>query len=150
MMKALKIYLSGSVKKKFQKKENLILWSDIVSGLSNFINEKGIPVEIFDPSKEETQQKYENIFQAEMDFIANCDWFLVELSQKRGLGVGVEMLHAVNNGVEIYAICPDQGYYRKDDIKWLHPFVKNLSTKIVNDLDELISFLNTLDLEKYK
>lgn len=146
MDKKIKLYLSGSVPKPNFNMDDIITWGTYYDRLANFLYAKGYDAEIFDPSNKNSEYNKlpkSEVYQVELNFIRSSDIVLVELSQRRGLGVGVEMYHAKLNNVPVISLCPNKTVYRDDKSKYLHPFVEHLSNYIVDDFESMLKIIET-------
>lgn len=88
------------------------------------------------------------------DIYANygCDLYMIGISNivvvdarmEKGVGVGAELMYARQCGIPVIAVCPPESNYRRtllrdvcgEDLRnWVHPFIYNLSSIIVDDFD---------------
>ena len=137
--KNIEIYLSGSIDRKGD--QHYPYWTIKEEKLlSDLFHSYSVECTILNPNNSAYQRETDEIYKSELNFIKRCSLVLVELSLRRGIGVGVEMYHAKLNNVPVFSIAPNNSYYRNDD--WIHPFIKNLSTIIVEDIGGLIQYLN--------
>lgn len=150
----LMIYLSGSVKKgSGDGRSNESFWTDedeetIVTSV------RGRRTRLLNPSKSVLRRSdYYANFGCDLHLVSISDLILVDARDKRGIGIGAEMLFAQGLGIPVISICPPNTNYRRDfvpgvfgeDLKdWIHPFVYGLSDHIADNLDDAISLINIL------
>lgn len=148
------IYLSGSVKKgSTDPRSKASFWTDedeheITSGIS------GRKVQLLNPSKSVLRRSdYYANFGCDLHLVSISDLVLVDAREKRGIGIGAEMLFAQTRGIPVISICPPNSTYRRDHvpdvfgedlIDWIHPFIYGLSDHIVDDLHDAIALINSL------
>lgn len=145
-MKKISIYLAGNVRKYNSIKEDDNWREAFKEKLKDRL--KNVDIRFLDPTvvPEGIKDSY-SVFSKDIFFVANCDFVVVEASNKTGIGTGIEMLTAKMHGVPVIAVVPKDSYYRKTAIyfmnrltaeeleKWIHPFLGTLSDLIVEDLE---------------
>lgn len=150
-MKKISIYLSGSIKKGKDDTTESLFWSDedVKSIIENI---SGYDVEILNPATANIKRSnpLEN-FGADLYLVKKSDFLLVDLREKRGIGVGSEMTMAKYYHIPVISICPKESHYRRSKVEdvcgedlydWIHPFVLGLSDKIVENLKEAVDWIN--------
>lgn len=99
------------------------------------------------------RHNYEENYKACVKSVIDSNLVLVDARQKKGIGVGGEMMVAKYENVPVMTISPPNSHYRKlvasttspaGESEWIHPFIFGLSTWIVDDLEEACSKINTL------
>ncbi len=140
-MRSIVFYLAGGIKKGEKDKEK-ICWEE---GDKDFIRNEleGYEVIFLDPQIRGDQLSDAlSVFGRDMTQVTNCDFVLVDGREKRGVGVGIEMLMAKVGGIPVISIIPKNTHYHRDrvnclgqDIKnFVHPTFFALSDKIAEDL----------------
>ncbi len=79
--------------------------------------------------------------------IDSSDVFLVEATERLGVGVGAEMMYAHMNRLRVFVVCPSKSYYKLPTSGGevvAHAFVLGLSTKIFDSLEECAAELERL------
>lgn len=149
-MKKISIFLSGSIKKGNDDTDSLF-WTD--TDVKCIIeNIHGFDVEILNPATAGIKRNnpLEN-FGADLYLVKKSDFFIADLREKRGIGVGSEMTMAKYYQIPVISICPNESNYRRSKLEnvcgedlydWVHPFVLGLSDKIVDNLKEAIDWMN--------
>ncbi len=85
-----------------------------------------------------------SVFGRDMLQIYSSDLVFVDARDRRGLGVGAEMMWAKHNRIPVLTLSPKDSHYNKTSTmllgvpvqNWVHPFVESLSDGIVSDLQE--------------
>jgi len=85
-----------------------------------------------------------SVFGRDMVQVFSSQVVLVDAREKRGLGVGAEMMWAKINRIPVIAWAPKNSHYRKDETtllgvrveQFVHPFVDSLSDALVESLEE--------------
>ena len=80
----------------------------------------------------------------------------VDVRQRRGLGVGAEMMWAKMNRIPVVTLCPLESHYQKTQVhllgvplnNWIHPFVDSLSDKIVTTVEEGAKWIYSFMMKK--
>lgn len=137
------IYPAGGVKKGKEDSEK-ISWTEKDMETVKKILE---PHEVFfiDPRfRNEVLQDQEAVFGRDLLAVKSSDFVIVDARQKRGIGVGQEMLFAKINEVPVVTIAPEGGHYSKKKINYLgqeienykHPFILGTSDAIVENFQE--------------
>ncbi len=135
-----KIYLSGGIKK--DDNDRKVCWSEedretirsVLEGGVKFLDPQGNP-EGADPFA---------AFGLDLQDVKEADIIIVDGREKRGIGVGAEMLAAKIWGKPVVAIAPKNGHYRRDLLEhfgqeiedWQHPFLFSISDAVVDSVEE--------------
>ena len=95
-----------------------------------------------------------SVFGRDMTQVYSADFVFVDARDRRGLGVGAEMMWAKVNQRPVITLAPLGSHYHKEQTSllgvevegWMHPFVEHLSDVVVEDLREgaewMCAFLN--------
>lgn len=142
-MKKISLYIAGSVKKDINDANNIFASDDIKNELVKSIN--NFEVVIFDPNESKIFGDSESFrFGQDCLQVISSNFIVVDLREKRGLGVGAEMMLAKERGIPIISVCPSNSHYRRSLVfhtgvkndDWTHPFVESLSDAIVESFSE--------------
>ena len=90
--------------------------------------------------------------------VYNSDLLFVDARERRGLGVGAEMMFAKFYKIPIITLSPKNSHYRKENAKvldkkldfWTHPFISALSDEIVENIHEAANEIKNILLEDFK
>lgn len=85
-----------------------------------------------------------SVFGRDMLQVYSADFVFTDVRDRRGLGVGAEMMWAKLQRIPVIGWAPKESHYRKTDTSllgvsvknWVHPFVESLTDVIVEDLAE--------------
>lgn len=137
------IYLAGNIKKGHETKE-AHYWTDedmsfIQESLSDF------EVSLLNPAIR-TDDLTDNlsVFGRDMLQVFTSHFILVDARDRRGLGVGAEMMWAKVNRIPLITWAPKNSHYKKDKATllnvtiddFIHPFVEILSDQMIETLEE--------------
>ncbi|MEM9670717.1 MAG: hypothetical protein AAF950_17525 [Pseudomonadota bacterium] len=142
------IYLSGSVKKgsvDVRGHEHFWTEEDEINIRKNL---NRYSVHLLNPSKTKiTRNDVLNNFGCDLYLVRESDVVFVDARNKRGIGIGAEMMYASVIDVPVISICPKNSYYRKDFVPdvfgedlhdWIHPFIAGLSNVVVDSIDAAV------------
>jgi hypothetical protein len=143
MPNALRIYLSGSIKKgRADNRSGISFWSD--SEEATIRRHIGADVVLLNPAKTSIRrQDYRANFGCDLHLVTRSDVLLVDLREERGIGVGAEMMFARYVDKPVVGWIPKNSYYRRDRIEdlygedltdWIHPFAYGLCDHVADDL----------------
>jgi len=90
-----------------------------------------------------------SVFGRDLMQVASADIVLVDARDRRGLGVGAEMMWAKQNRQPVIAWAPRGSHYYHSNTtvlgvaveEWIHPFVEGLSDVIVESMDEAAAWI---------
>ena len=100
---------------------------------------------IFDPNEAKIfGSNKSNRFGQDCLQVTISNFLVIDLREKRGLGVGAEMMLAKEKGIPVISVCPTGSHYKRsmifhngmEDSKWVHPFVDSLSDVVVEDFSQ--------------
>lgn len=137
------IYLAGSIKKGHEN-ANESFWTiedmDLIKkSLENYA------VSFLNPAfRTDDLSDQFSVFGRDMLQVFSSNTVFVDARDRRGLGVGAEMMWAKINRIPVVTWAPRNSHYNKDQAtilgmpvaNFIHPFVESLSDKIVEDLVE--------------
>jgi hypothetical protein len=151
MQNRISIYLSGSVIKDKSKEENTALWGEHeITTVSAAL----APVEVnfLNPSdRNDDLSDSHSVVGRDLMQVYFSDFIIVDAREKRGVGVGAEMLFAISNDIPIVTIVPRNSHYHKDKLEqfgqtmenWTHPFLDGLSTIVAPSLEEGLELIKS-------
>lgn len=146
-MKKFKIFLSGSVQKQFEDlNKDKTYWGN--KDEKYLIDNLDFPIELLNPNTITIDKRdAERRFNKDLTMLLESDLVLVDAKDKKGIGIGSEMILAKLNKIPVYSVCPYNSHYRKqisEDEEWIHPFIYELSDKVFTSSNEMVSYLNNL------
>lgn len=143
MKQSVAIYLAGTIKKGHEVSD-LLCWTDehmtqIQEGLKDF------NVSFLNPAlRTDDLGDQFSVFGRDMLQVFTSHIVFVDARDRRGLGVGAEMMWAKMNGIPVVTWAPRNSHYCKDQAVilgscvtgFIHPFVAALSDNIAENLVE--------------
>lgn len=134
------IYLAGSIQKGHEK--NNSLWGDeerdlLEKALSHY------QVLFLNPAlRIDDLSDQKAVFGRDMLQVFCSDVVFVDARDRRGLGVGAEMMWAKFHSIPVVTLAPKETHYHKSqttllgsEVKdWVHPFVESLSDAVVESI----------------
>lgn len=137
------IYLAGNIKKGHEEL-NEDYWSGTeLSVISEAL--KPIHVDFLHPAiRTDDLSDQKSVFGRDLSQVYCSNVVFVDARQRRGLGVGAEMMWAKMNNIPVVTLCPSESHYKRSNVNilnvsvdnWVHPFVENLSDVIVATVHE--------------
>lgn len=135
------IYLAGSIKKGHERADESF-WTDadmlfLKKDLSEY------EVSFLNPAfRSDDLSDQRSVFGRDMTQVFCSDVVFVDARDRRGLGVGAEMMWAKFHKIPIVTLAPIDSHYNKSKTtllgvaveNWVHPFVESLSDAIVENL----------------
>lgn len=146
-MNEFKIFLSGSIQKQFKElNTGKSYWeADDEDYLKNNLI---FPIKILNPNTISIDKNNaEGRFNEDLIMLLESDLVITDVKDKKGIGIGSEMILAKIYKIPVYSICPPNSHYRKkisDNQEWIHPFIYELSDKIFDSKNALVFYLNEL------
>ncbi|MFC2049395.1 hypothetical protein ACFLR2_01825 [Chlamydiota bacterium] len=143
MKSKIAIYLAGSIKKEHAK-SNEAYWSE-ADMLSLKASLNSYELSFLNPAfRTDDLSDQRSVFGRDMLQVFSSDIVFVDAREKRGLGVGAEMMWAKLHQLPIITLAPKNSHYHKTSTTllgvavkdWIHPFVESLSDAIVENLQE--------------
>ena len=138
-MKSISIYLAGSIKKGHEQTESV--WMDEHLTLIKE-NLKDFRVLFLNPAfRTDDLSDQRSVFGRDMVQVFCSDFVFVDARDRRGLGVGAEMMWAKFNNIPVVTWAPKNSHYNKNQTtilgvpveNFIHPFVEALSDQLVED-----------------
>ncbi len=137
------IYLAGSIKKAHERADESF-WTDAdMLFLRNNLPE--YEISFLNPAfRSDDLSDQRSVFGRDMTQVFCSDVVFVDARDRRGLGVGAEMMWAKFHKIPIVTLAPIDSHYNKSkttllDVaveNWVHPFVESLSDAIVENLSD--------------
>jgi hypothetical protein len=137
------VYCSGGVRKGTDD-EGKICWSDAER---QSLQDAARPLDVRyfnpdDPVRDLSDAL--TLFGRDMYQVQLADFVVVDARQRRGIGIGVEMLAAKLLGTGLVVVAPQDSHYRQDELairggtarRYVHPHVIGLADAIVGDFSE--------------
>jgi hypothetical protein len=134
------IYCSGSIQKG-PNDTGKLCWSDVERGV---LAQGASPLDIKflcpdDPAHDLSDTA--SLFGRDMYQIQVADYVVVDARERRGIGIGVEMVAAKILGAGLVFVLPSNTYYRKSNLSYrgstvedyIHPHIALLADVIVDD-----------------
>lgn len=137
------IYLSGTIKKGHEKSEESFWTDNDMSIIKNALHK--YEVSFLNPAfRTDDLSDQFSVFGRDMIQVFSSHIVFVDARDRRGLGVGAEMMWAKMNQIPVVTWAPRNSHYKKDhttilDVpvaNFVHPFVECLSDQIVDNLIE--------------
>lgn len=148
MKTSLRIYLSGSIRKgSTDPRSEDHFWSERDE---QFIRDNAgvAAVELLNPAKTHIKRSDFGLnFGCDLYLVSISDVVLVDARREKGIGVGAEMMFAVDRGIPVIAWAPPDTHYRRSFVPdvfgedlhdWTHPFIFGLSDRIADNLSEVM------------
>lgn len=150
MNHTISIYLAGSIKKGHEQTESV--WTEehmnsIRQALSDY------QVTFLNPAfRTDNLSDQKSVFGRDMVQVFCADAVFVDARDRRGLGVGAEMMWAKMNKIAVVTWAPRNSHYHKDQTtilgvpveNFVHPFVEGLSDKIVENPSDGARWIGSL------
>lgn len=137
------VYLAGKIQKAHEK-PNETYWTENDQVILQ--RELGPePVFFLNPAfRSDDLSDQKSVFGRDMTQVFSADFVFVDARDRRGLGVGAEMMWAKMNRIPLICLSPEGSHYHKSKTSllgvevegWVHPFVESLSDAVVSSLEE--------------
>jgi hypothetical protein len=157
-MKSIAIYMAGSIQKGHEKGNELFWHETHFQELRNLLKDRTIS--FLNPAfRTDDLSDQLSVFGRDMTQIFCSDVVLVDARDRRGLGVGAEMMWAKVRAIPVITWAPLETHYHKSETtllgvrvsNFIHPFVDALSDVIVSTLsDAAIAIEKVLKDQQYK
>lgn len=151
MIQHIAIYLAGSIKKEHEKHDESYWTEDDIALIRKHLR----PHEssFLNPAiRTDDLSDQQSVFGRDMLQVFSSDVVFVDARDRRGLGVGAEMMWAKLNNIPVVIWAPKNSHYNKKQTvllgvpvtNFIHPFVESLSDKIVETLEEGAHWISSL------
>jgi hypothetical protein len=149
----MRIYLCGGIRKTEQERK--VVWTEEDK---NTIRRILGSVELIDPQRTPELTDPMIAFGCDLKDVRDSDALMVDMRQKRGIGVGAEMTVAKMLGKPVVAVAPRNSHYRRDRLdhfgeeirNWTNPFIFGLSDKIAGSVEEAAEWIRELNGKRQK
>jgi len=150
-MSKIAIYLAGSIKRGLSDMKETTYWT--TADENSIIDSFGIDysIELLNPATFIVDRRDSfATFGADMYLIGKSDFLFMDARDKKGIGVGAEMMAAKYFKIPVVCLCPVGSHYRKhllpnvygvDLHNWMHPFVAGLSDFVADTIADGISWM---------
>ncbi len=141
----MRIYLCGGIKKTDDEKK--IVWTQ--EDKDKLL--RTVPgVSLLDPQKTPELDDPMIAFGCDLNDINSADLVLVDMRQKRGIGIGAEMAIAKFLKKPVVSVCPRNSHFRRDELVhrgrsvngWVHPFMFGLSDFVAEDVEDAARWIS--------
>lgn len=149
-MKQIAIYLAGSIKKGHET--DPFYWTDAdLAVIKDNLNK--FEISFLNPAfRTDDLSDQFSVFGRDMLQVCSSNVVFVDARDRRGLGVGAEMMWAKMHKIPVITLAPRNTHYRRDLTtilgvsvpNFVHPFVEALSDKIVDNLIEGSEWIATM------
>ena len=143
MTEQVSIYLAGKIKKLHEAPNEHYWTQDDLSLLEEQLSPYS--VSFLNPAaRSDNLSLQKSVFGRDMVQVLSADIVFVDARDRRGLGVGAEMMWAKINHIPVISLSPVNSHYHLEETSllgvtvkdWKHPFVENLSDFIAEDLTQ--------------
>jgi hypothetical protein len=150
-VKNLSAYFSGSIKKgKSDVKKSFWTDEDIYFIKSRY---KGNFVSLNPATRSDDLSDAKSTYGRDLLQVYMSDVVIVDLRDRKGIGVGAELMFATFFKIPVIALLPNETHYKRTNITyldqeiddWVHPFAFGMSSYHCQSLDEIVSTLNHND-----
>ncbi len=147
-MKKITIYLSGGIKKGKNDEKKSCFDDTIKSQLSEKL--KNYEIHFLDPNDAPPNlSDAKAVFGCDLLRVKLSDFVIVDAREKRGIGVGQEMLFAKLNKIPVISVAPKNSHYLRENLEYLgqildeftHPFIFGPSDAIVGTFDDAANWI---------
>jgi hypothetical protein len=137
------IYCSGGIAKSTDAEPKLCWADDEKAALR--LGADSISVAFLDPAEPLPElSDSAALFGRDMLQIQLADAVVVDARQRRGIGIGIEMLAARSSGTHLVAVVPPNSHYRREDLRlrggsvadYVHPHLASLCDAVVDSFEE--------------
>lgn len=144
-----KIYLAGSVPKGEEELDKFVNWRE---GYEKVL-EKFFDCKCIDPfARDLNEEDLTAVFGFDCEHIQNCDFLVVNASERLGVGTSQEMVIAKYFEKPVVTVLPKETYQRRTNVEingklvkeWIHPFLKAFSDFIIEDIEEIEQIKNDI------
>lgn len=151
MKRRIAIYLAGSIKKGHEKENGSFWTEEDMHLLSTKLKE--FDLAFLNPAfRTDDLSDQHSVFGRDMLQVFSSHLVFVDARDRRGLGVGAEMMWAKLNRVPVLTWAPKDSHYHKRETtildvavkNFIHPFVEGLSDCVVENLPEGAEWIRKL------
>lgn len=145
------IYLAGSIKKGHEKSNESYWTPEDLESLKNYLSD--YEVSFLNPAfRSDDLYDQRSVFGRDMTQVYCSNVVFVDARDRRGLGVGAEMMWAKFNKIPVVSWAPKDTHYHKSkttvlDVpvdNFIHPFVVGLSDYVAESLADGANWIQTI------
>lgn len=137
------VYCSGSIQKGSSDKGKKLYWSDVER---NTLAEAAHPLQVRFLNPDDPAEDLSDtlaLFGRDMYQVQFADFIVVDARERRGIGIGIEMVASKVFGTPLIVVSPIDTHYRKSKVDYrgssvndyIHPHLYGLADVIVDDFD---------------
>lgn len=154
-MERVAIYLAGNIKKGHEENEQDFWGETELKKITTVL--APIHVDFLHPAiRNDDLSDPKSSFGRDITQVYCSHVVFVDARERRGLGVGAEMLWAKMNKIPVVTLCPPETHYRKSQAEilnttvcnWVHPFIGSLSDRIVTTVEEGAQWIHLFIVRK--
>jgi hypothetical protein len=147
----IRIYLSGSLQKGSEDKTKKSVWTAAdIEVLRGTLATKFNLLLMNPASRSDDLSDQKSVLGRDLLQVYISDLILVDARDRKGIGIGAEMLFAKNYGIPVISVSPPNSQYRKKNmvymgqqlITWTHPFIEGLSDFVADSVHEAALYIN--------
>lgn len=142
-MQRISIYLAGNIQKSHSTYDEQYWTAKEIDVINKILTP--IKVDFLNPSERmDDIANQKSVFGRDMTQVFSADIVFVDARQRRGLGVGAEMMWAKVNNKPVVVWVPEDSYYNQRNVKilendiahFIHPFVEHLADALVDTVEQ--------------
>lgn len=155
-MDRIAIYLAGNIKKSHEQLHESFWGEPEMAAISAAL--QPVQVDFLHPGlRSDDLSDQKSVFGRDMTQVYCSNVVFVDARQRRGLGVGAEMMWAKMNSIPVVTLCPLEAHYQKSQIQildvsvnnWVHPFIANLSDFVAPTLEAGAEWIHSFFIKKH-
>ena len=142
-MKNIRIYLSGSIQKGKADVVKKSVWTDSDIATLHEVLANAANISLLNPvSRSDDLSDHESVLGRDLLQVYISDLVLVDARDRKGIGIGAEMMFAKEYGIPVISVSPQNSQYRKERLEyigqqienWIHPFIGGLSDYVAESV----------------
>ena len=149
-MKSIRVYLSGSIQKGSADVVKKSVWTSVDICVLHEVLDGVVNLSLLNPtSRSDDLSDYQSVFGRDLLQVYISDLVLVDARDRKGIGIGAEMLFANMCGIPVVSVSPQNSQYRKENLEyigqfisnWIHPFIGGLSDHVADSVYDAAIFI---------
>jgi len=149
-MKSIRVYLSGSIQKGNEDATKKSVWTSADIDILQKVLADTMNLSLMNPaSRSDDLSDQKSVLGRDLLQVYTSDLVLVDARDRKGIGIGAEMLFAKNYGVPVISVAPPNSQYRKENMdymgqfleSWTHPFIEGLSDYVADSVNDAALFI---------
>lgn len=141
-MQRVSMYLAGNIQKSHSTYDEQYWTSKELDAIKQIL--APVEVDFLNPAERmDDLANQKSVFGRDMTQVYSADVVFVDARQRRGLGVGAEMMWAKVNNKPLVVWVPEGSYYNQRNVKilgnqvdhFIHPFVEHLADALVDTVE---------------